>query len=146
MSKSDLAEAGFLDLFFLNTAFANVGDASGLQPSAVAGSVYISLHTADPGEAGVQTTNEATYTSYARTAVVRSGAGWSRSGNDVTNAALVTHPKATGGANTITHFGVGGQSSGAGQLFYSGALTASLAVSNGITPEFGVGDISVTED
>ena len=54
---------------FNNTDFANIGDAGGLQNSATAGSLYVSLHTADPGEAGSQTTNEANYTSYARVAV-----------------------------------------------------------------------------
>lgn len=58
---------------FNNTDFANIGDAGGLQNSATAGSLYISLHTSDPGEAGSQTTNEANYTSYARVAVARSG-------------------------------------------------------------------------
>jgi hypothetical protein len=38
--------------------------------------LYLALHTADPGEAGNQTTSEATYTSYARVTVARSGAGF----------------------------------------------------------------------
>jgi hypothetical protein len=65
-----------LKLLFQNDAFANVGDAGGLQPSATAGNLYISLHTADPGADGDQTTSECAYTSYARVAVARSGAGW----------------------------------------------------------------------
>ena len=52
MSMSNVAEAALLDLLFLNTDWANVGDASGLQNSATAGSFYIALHTSDPGEAG----------------------------------------------------------------------------------------------
>lgn len=36
MSMSDAAEAAFLDLLFLNTAWANVGNAGGLQPSGAA--------------------------------------------------------------------------------------------------------------
>lgn len=59
-----------------NAAIANVGDTSGLQPSATAGSLYVSLHTSDPGVTGNQTTNETSYTSYARVAVARSGSGW----------------------------------------------------------------------
>jgi len=73
MSKSNACENGLLLLMFNNTDFANIGDAGGLQNSATAGSLYISLHTSDPGEAGSQTTNEANYTSYARVAVARSG-------------------------------------------------------------------------
>jgi hypothetical protein len=123
MTKSDTLEAGLLDLFFLNTALANVGDVSGLQPSATTGSLYISLHTADPGEAGTQATNEATYTSYGRVAVARSGAGWTRTLNEISNVAAITFPAATGGSETITHFGIGEASSGANDLWYSGALT-----------------------
>jgi hypothetical protein len=59
MSMTNQAEHALLDLIFLNTDWANIGDASGLQNSAAAGSFYVSLHTADPGEAGSQTTSEA---------------------------------------------------------------------------------------
>jgi hypothetical protein len=65
-----------LELLFQNLDFAGIGDAGGLQNSASAGSLYVSLHTADPGVAGDQTTNEVAYTSYARVAVARSEAGW----------------------------------------------------------------------
>jgi len=146
MSKSNTFENDLLLLLFNNTAVSDVGDASGLQPSATAGSLYISLHTADPGEAGDQTTNEATYTSYARQAVARSGSGWTVSGNGVENAAEILFPEATGGSETITHFGVGTAVSGTGKLLYSGALTSSLAVSSGIQPRFAAGALDVTED
>lgn len=146
MSKSNDLENSLLLLLFNNTAFADVGDASGLQPSSTAGSFYVSLHTADPGEAGSQTTNEATYTSYARVAVARTSGGWTVSANSVSNTADVDFPEATGGSNTITHFGIGTDTSGAGTLLYSGALTASLAVSSGITPSFTAGNLTVTED
>lgn len=71
MSMSNGAETALLTILFKNTAWANVGDASGLQPSAVAGSFYIRLHTADPGEAGTGDTSEAAYTGYAPVAVAR---------------------------------------------------------------------------
>jgi hypothetical protein len=104
------------------------------------------LHTSDPGEAGSQTTNETAYTNYARVAVARSGAGWTVSGNAVANAATITFPTCGASGATITHFGVGTDSSGAGALLYKGALTASLAVSSGITPEFLAGELDITED
>jgi hypothetical protein len=146
MSMSNAAEAALLDLMFLNTDWAGVGDAGGLQNSAAAGSFYIALHTGDPGEAGNQTTSEATYTSYARVAVARSGAGWSRTGPTVENAALVQFPQCTGGSNTLTYFSIGTDSSGAGQIVLSGALSASLAVSNGIQPQFAAGALTATLD
>ena len=56
------AANAFLLLFFNNTDWAVVGDAAGLQNSASAGSLYLSLHTATPAEAGTQATNEISYT------------------------------------------------------------------------------------
>jgi hypothetical protein len=146
MSLSNAAETDILKLLFTNTTWANVGDATGLVGSGTAGSLYISLHTADPGEAGDQTTSEATYTSYARVAVARSAGGWTVSGNSATNAATITFPACTGGSNTVTYFAVGRASSGTGEILVSGALTASLAVSNGITPSFSASQLTVTAD
>lgn len=146
MSATNAFETALLTLYFNNTDHANIGDAAGLQNSATAGSFYISLHTGDPGEAGSQTTNEATYTSYARVAVARSAGGWTVSGNNVSNAAAINFPAATGGTNTITHFGIGSDLSGAGNLFFKGALSASLAVSTGITPSFAIGELDVNLD
>lgn len=146
MSKSNTFENDLLLLVFNNTDIALIGDAAGLQNSATAGSLYVSLHTADPGEAGDQTTNETAYTDYARVAVARSGAGWTVTGNAVANAALVQFPQCGVTGATLTHFGVGTDSSGAGKLLYSGALSASLAVSSGIQPQFAAGDLDITED
>lgn len=146
MSASNAFETAVLNLYFNNSNHANIGDATGVRGSTTAGVFYISLHTADPGEAGNQTTSEATYTSYARVSVARSGAGWTVSGATVSNTAAVTFPACTGGSNTITHFGIGTDVSGTGNLLYSGALSASLAVSAGITPNFAIGQVSVTAD
>lgn len=149
MSASNALENGLLLLLFNNTNFANVGDATGLRGSTTAGSLYVSLHTADPGEAGDQTTSESAYTSYARVAVARSGAGWTVSGtapSQAANTAAVSFPACTGSTSTVTYFGVGTASSGAGILLVSGILTSSLAVSTGITPSFDIGQLVVTLD
>lgn len=61
-AMTNAAATAFLNLFFVNTDWANVGDAAGLQNSAAAGSLYLSLHTASPAETGNQTTNEISYT------------------------------------------------------------------------------------
>lgn len=144
MSASNAFETSSLQHLLQNADIANIGDATGLRGSSTAGSLYISLHTGDPGEAGDQTTNEATYTSYARVAVARNGTQWTVSGDTGTNANAITFPACTGGSNTITHFGIGTASSGAGVLLLSGALSASLAVSSGITPQFAAGELDVT--
>jgi hypothetical protein len=146
MSKGNTFENDLLLLIFNNTDIADIGDAAGLQNSATAGSLYVSLHTANPDETGNQTSNETSYGSYARVAVARSGAGWTVSGNAVSNAAAITFPTCSSGTPTITHFAVGTASSGTGKILYKGALSASLAVSNGITPSFATGDLDITED
>lgn len=146
MSKSNTFENDLMKHIFQNAAIALIGDAAGLQSSAAAGSLFISLHTGDPGEAGDQTTLEGSFTSYARVGIVRDASNWTVSNNTVTNTNTVSFPACTGGSNTITHFGVGTASSGAGKLLYSGALTASLAVSNGITAQFAAGALSISED
>lgn len=73
---ADTFQNSLLALIFNNTAFTGIGDAGGLLGSAAAGSLYVSLHTSDPGAGGNQTSNECAYTSYARVAVARTAGGW----------------------------------------------------------------------
>ena len=145
MSKSNSWENSLLLLLFNNTNVANVGDATGLRGASTAGSLYVSLHTADPGEAGSQTTSETIYTSYARVAVARSGAGWTVTNNSVSPASNISFPACTGSTATITHFGVGTDSIGAGTLLYSGTVTSNISVSSGVTPVLTTAS-TITED
>ncbi len=152
MSAGNTTETNVLKLIFNNTTWANVGDATGVVGSTAAGSLYVSLHTADPGETGDQTTSEAAYTSYARVAVARTTGGWTVSGTAPTqaaNAAAITFPACTGSSATCTYFGVGRATTGnAGELLFSGALTSpsSLSVTTGITPSFAISALTVTLD
>jgi hypothetical protein len=135
MSKGNQLEIDFIDLVFAGTDPAHRVNAS----------VFVSLHTADPGEAGTQLTSEAAYTGYARVGVTK-GANWTRAAGQAQNTNVVTFGLCTAGSESITHFAVGSVTSGAGQIYYSGALTAPLAVSNGITPSFAALALTVTED
>ncbi len=105
---------------------------------------YIALYTADPGEAGTATTSETSYTDYARVAVPV--ADWTDGGSTFTNTNLLQFPVCGATGATITHVAIVTTSSGAGQILYSGALSASLAVANLIQPQFAVGALSVSED
>jgi len=142
--KSDTWEQGLIDLLFKNVDFTEVGDSGGLLGSASAGNLYFSLHTADPTDAGDQTSSEIGYTSYARVAVAR-GAGFTRTGSSVSPAAAVTFPTGTGGSGTATHFGVGTAASGAGKLLYAGAITPNIVCGDGVTPELTTAT-AITED
>jgi hypothetical protein len=131
MSKSNAFENDLLELIFNATAIPNLADNAASSPLT---NLYVSLHTADPGEAGNQSTSEATYTSYARVAVARTSGGWTVTNNSVSPVANIDFPAATGGSETITYFGVGSASSGTGVLYYSGSVSPTIAVSSGVTP------------
>lgn len=143
MSASNVFETSILQLVFNATTFASLADNAGSSPAT---SLYVSLHTADPGEAGDQSTNETAYTSYARVAVTRNSSGWTVSGNEASNTAQINFPECTGGTSTITHFGIGLSATGTGTLLFSDALVANLTVSNGITPAFNAGSLDITAD
>jgi hypothetical protein len=122
MSKTDAFETALLQLLFTNANLANIGDATGLRGSTTAGSFFVSLHTADPGEAGNQTTSECNYTGYARVGVARSGSGWTVTGNSVSPVANIDFVNPTNTTNlpqTATHFGIGTASTGTGNLIYN---------------------------
>jgi hypothetical protein len=104
----------------------------------------IHLHTADPGEGGTSATNEATYTSYALVTVDRAATDWTVAGGVTTNDNLIQFPQCTGGTNTITHVSITPQ--GSTEIIVSGALNASVAVSNGIQPQFAATALSITID
>lgn len=142
MSKGDTFENDLLKLIFNGTAIANMADNASASPLT---NLYVSLHTADPGETGSQTTSEATYTSYARVAVARSGAGWTVTANSVSPAAAISFPACTGGTNSITYFAVGTASSGAGKILYSGTVSPTISVSTGVTPQLTT-STAITED
>lgn len=129
-----------------NANYANVGDATGLRGSTTAGVFYVSLHTANPNETGSQNTTEAAYGSYARVSVARSTAGWTVASGVGDNDAAITFAQAASGSETETHFGLGSDASGAGNLFLWGALTAGLAVSALITPSFAAGSLDIVLD
>ena len=138
MSKSTLWESGLISLVFMNFDFPGVGDAGGLRGSVASGGLWISLHTADPGEAGDQTTNEVTYGSYSRMIVMRDSVQWNPQFNWPTN-----FPKGTSGSEVATYLGIGTSESGAGKLLYRAQLAAPLNCGLGIIPRITYG--SVTE-
>lgn len=135
MSKSNTTEHDVLAAFL-----------QGVSPGWMANpDVYIALHTADPGETGDQSTSETTYTNYARQPLTRAS-GWTDGGSTFSNAALLQFPQCGATGATITHVSVGELVSGAGQIFYSGALNSPLTVANLIQPQFAAGALTVTED
>ena len=106
---------------------------------------YVSLHTATPGAGGDQTTNEATFGSYARVAVTAATGFSAASAGSTANTGLIQFPECSSGSNTVTFVAIGTASSGAGQLLYFGALTSSRDISTGIQAEFAISSLTATE-
>lgn len=143
MGKSRDFSNDFLKLFFNGGAIANLAENTGTSPLT---DLWFSLHSADPGATGNQTTNEVSYTSYVRAAVARTSAAFVVSANTVRLAANLDFAASTGGAAvSATFFSVGKGSSGATQILYSGTLTPGISISSGTTPRINSGQI-ITED
>lgn len=135
MSASNTTENDLALYVFDSTAPSWAGNAN----------FYVRLHSADPGEAGTAVTNEISYTSYDGVAISRT-TGFTISGNNASNAALVQFPTCTGSSATATYFSVCTTQNGAGQIIVSGALSASLAISSGIQPQFNIGELDINFD
>ena len=150
MPKTSAFEVDIVELIFDNTTLATIGDATGLVGSTVDGSLYVALLSGDPGAAGDLVNNELTvaeYGQYTRIAVGRA-AGWEANGSGgYQNAAAITYVvMSTGTGVTATHFAICKESTIAtDDAIYYGTLTAPLAISDGITPEFAAGALDVTE-
>lgn len=140
--KSDTFENDWLKLVFNATAIANLADNAATGPLT---NLFVALHTADPGEAGTQTTSEATYTGYARVSVARTVGGWTVTGNSVSPVAAISFGACTAGTNTITHFSVGVASTGSTKVLYAGAISPTISVSAGVTPQLTTAS-TITED
>lgn len=145
MSAKNSFETELLELIFQNENVGNIGDATGIQGASTAGNLYVALFTVAPTDSTQGT--ECNYTGYARVAVARSAVGWTVSGDSVSNAAAITFGECSAGSNTVVAFAIckGGTVNTNDAILY-GTLTASLAVSAGVTPEFAIGALEVTVD
>lgn len=134
-AKSTYLANGLLALILNATAISNLAQ-NGTSPITL---LWLSLHTASPGASGNQSTNEATYTSYARVSIARTSAGFTVASGVGTLTSAVNFPQCTGGSETETFVGVGQASTGATNLFYYGPLSPPISVSNGTTPQLTTG-------
>lgn len=142
MGKSTTTSNNVLKLVFNATAWANIADNAASSPNT---SLYVALHTADPGAAGTQSTSECTYTGYARVAVARTTGGWTASTVASTSpVAAITFPAGSGGSGTATYASIGMLSSGAGIILYSGPITPNIITGSGVTPQLSTAS-AVTE-
>lgn len=109
--------------------------------------IYVAMCTAPPVDSDTGSSiPEATYTSYAR--VATTPADWNAAvGGVITNNSPLVFPKATGGAETLTHFAICDAAVG-GNMICKGALSVGIPVVTGVTPQFDggtPGSLSVTQ-
>lgn len=129
-AKGNTFENDILKLIFQAIGIADLADNDATSPATT---LTVALHTADPGEAGNQSTNEISYTGYARVAVARTAGGWTVTNNSVSPVNPIDFGVMTGGAGgVVTHFSVG---TGVGnKLLYKGTVTPNINVVTGVLP------------
>lgn len=114
--------------------------------------LYVSLHTADPGETGA---NEISGNNYSRATVASSLANWagtqsagsttasSGTGGQTSNNGSITFATPSGSWGTVTHFAIWDASTTGNPLLY-GQLTIAKTINNGDTVSFSNGTLTVT--
>jgi hypothetical protein len=101
--------------------------------------VYVSLWTSDPTDAGSGTEVSTSGTSYARTAVTFGAP----SNGASTNSADVTFPTATASWGTVGWIGINDAAT-SGNLLYHTALDTAKAIDSGDIFKISTGNLSVT--
>lgn len=133
-----------LQLVFNGVAIANFAMNQSVSPSTV---LWAAFHTAQPSS-DAQTGSEAAYTGYTRMSVARSSASpaftytaesSAGAGAKLNPTSAITFPAATGGSETETYFSIGTSSAGTGKIIWSGSISPTIAVSNGVTPRLTTG-------
>lgn len=147
MSATNDFETKLLTLLFQNTGIANIGDATGLPATAVAGSTQLALATSALSDTTADlTVTEVAYTGYARPVQARSSAGWTVSGNTASNAALIQFGEMTaGGPDTVVHLGLGFIATG-DVIRLHADLNSDLVINNSVNPQLAIGAMDWTLD
>lgn len=131
MPKSTYFKNAILALIFNGESISGLADNAATDPLT---DLYLSLHTAYPGEDGDQTTNESAYSGYERMPLERSVAGWTVTDNTVSPTADVQFPYCLSGTETIMYVGIGTTVASASELIYIGVLSPNIEISAGMAP------------
>jgi hypothetical protein len=131
---SDYLENKVLDHVLTNTAYSR--DAT----------VYLSLHTADPGESGAS--SEVSGGSYARVAITNNNTNFpvcaSTGTPTKTNGQPFTFPTSTASWGTVTHWALYTASTGSTNMLCHGAFSTPRLVASGKTMKVPTGGLTIT--
>lgn len=142
MPKSTSTCNSILALIYNATAWANIADNAASSPITA---ISMALSTVTGAVADTMSTNEATYTNYARVTVARSTSGWTApASRSTSNAAQITFAQCGASGNTITSAKTG-VAAGASVVLHYGDLNAPITVSNLIQPVFAIGAVTISE-
>jgi len=112
------------------------------------GTLYLSLHTGTIGAGGDQTTNEVSYTGYARVPVTRTSSGSftvAASGASENNSLLQWgNPTAGTFPITATHVAIGVAVSGVDTVIAYSALNNPLVINLNVQPQLAIGTLDFT--
>ena len=129
------AMSNYLENLLVDRAFRSTGSYS------FSTAIYVSLHTADPTDAG-STGTEVEGGSYARQVFVSTNAA---SSGVIHNTTTLAFPAATADWGTVTHFGLWDDgTTGLGNLLVHGALSTSKTVASGDIVQFSSGTLDIT--
>lgn len=127
-----------LSLIFQNQDIANLGDASGVQASAVNGSFEVALLKTGSVEAD--------YTGYARVEYSRNTGTFGVVGTSAVNLSEITFPTCTNVGNTIVgfrlYYGANGTTPYTA-IIGDGTLTSTTTISAGETPKFQAQELTI---
>lgn len=132
-----MSASNYLELALLDHVF---GGGDYTRPA----TLYVSLHTADPGETGA---NETTGTAYAREPVTNNATNFpAAAAGAKSNGTLIQFDTpGAGGWGTVTHLGIWDALS-AGNFICGGALAISKTINESDDVEIAIGDLDITLD
>ena len=109
--------------------------------------LYLSLHAGAVGAGGDQTTNEVSYTGYARIALARNSGGIFAAAASAAseNNGQLTFGLPTAGSFPInaTHIAIGEAASGAGTALLTGALASTIVINLNVQTNLNTGTLDV---
>lgn len=108
--------------------------------------LWLSMHTVALTATATQSTSEATFSGYARISILRNTSDWDDLTLGIENAVRKAYAANTGSSQTVLAFGLGLNSSGAGDLILYGTINAPTGkvVATGDAPSFEIGDLEIT--
>lgn len=128
----DTTRNDILLLYFNATAIANLADNAASSPLT---NLHVALHSGYVGSSGNQTTNEITYTGYARVAVARTNGGWTVSANLVVPVATIGFGACTAGSATAMFATIGTAATSTGKVIARAGIGGAIQVVSAATSD-----------